>query len=75
MMRGDRVSDEVGHAWVCDGCRYALDSSGRLLDGYLHVNWGWDGSSNGYFSCAPFDFANESDYYPTNYFSINVYNP
>lgn len=29
-----------GHAFVCDG----MDS-----EGYLHVNWGWGGLSNGYF--------------------------
>lgn len=29
-----------GHAFVCDG---------RDVKGYLHINWGWDGSSNGYF--------------------------
>ncbi len=28
-----------GHAFVCDGYK----------DGYLHINWGWDGISNGYF--------------------------
>lgn len=30
-----------GHAWVCDG----YDASD-----YFHMNWGWSGSSNGYFS-------------------------
>ena len=29
------------HAFVVDGCRAA--------DGYLHVNWGWNGDANGYF--------------------------
>jgi hypothetical protein len=29
-----------GHAWVCDG----YDNSDRF-----HMNWGWSGSSNGYF--------------------------
>lgn len=29
-----------GHAWVCDG----YDASDRF-----HMNWGWSGSSNGYF--------------------------
>lgn len=29
-----------GHAFVCDG----YDS-----EGYVHINWGWYGSSNGYF--------------------------
>lgn len=30
-----------GHAWVCDG----YDAND-----YFHMNWGWSGSSNGYFS-------------------------
>lgn len=28
-----------GHAFICDGYR----------DGFLHINWGWNGGSNGYF--------------------------
>ncbi|MEO8760232.1 MAG: thiol protease/hemagglutinin PrtT [Bacteroidia bacterium] len=31
---------EGGHTWVCDG----YDSND-----YLHMNWGWGGSDNGYF--------------------------
>lgn len=34
-----------GHAFVLDGYRYD-DTEGR---GYFHVNWGWNGSSNGYY--------------------------
>ena len=30
-----------GHAFVCDGMQ---------SNGYLHINWGWSGSSDGYFS-------------------------
>lgn len=37
---GATVNQE-GHAFVCDGMR---------SDGYLHINWGWDGISNGYFA-------------------------
>lgn len=33
-------NDEAGHAFVCDG----YDT-----DGYFHINWGWGGTSNGYF--------------------------
>jgi hypothetical protein len=29
-----------GHAWVCDG---------YMATDYYHMNWGWSGSSNGYF--------------------------
>lgn len=30
-----------GHAFICDG---------NDADGYLHINWGWGGMSNGYFN-------------------------
>ena len=30
-----------GHAFVCDGMQ---------ANGYLHINWGWTGTSDGYFS-------------------------
>ena len=30
-----------GHAFVCDGMQ---------SNGYLHINWGWSGTSDGYFS-------------------------
>lgn len=34
-------SDEAGHAFVCDG----YDA-----DGLFHINWGWGGQDDGYFS-------------------------
>ncbi len=37
--RGYAENDGGGHAWNVDGYQ----------DGYLHCNWGWGGSSNGYF--------------------------
>lgn len=36
----DGYNDEGGHAFVCDG----YDTNG-----YFHINWGWNGSSDGYF--------------------------
>lgn len=33
------TKSKAGHAFVCDGYK----------EGYLHINWGWDGISNGYF--------------------------
>ena len=36
---GSTVNQE-GHAFVCDGMQ---------SDGYLHINWGWNGVANGYF--------------------------
>lgn len=35
-------TEEVGHQWVCDGWR-----SG---DDMFHMNWGWSGNSNGWFT-------------------------
>ena len=37
------TTKRVGHAWVCDGW-YINNYSN-----YLHFNWGWDGTSNGYY--------------------------
>ena len=37
---GSTVNQE-GHAFVCDGIK---------SDGYLHINWGWNGMANGYFA-------------------------
>ena len=34
------TSDGSGHAWVVDGYN---------SDGYLHVNWGWEGDYDGFF--------------------------
>lgn len=39
---GQQVSGS-GHAFVCDGYK----------DGLYHINWGWSGSSNGYFLLTP----------------------
>lgn len=41
LYRGRNSAQNTGHAWVCDG----YDASNNF-----HMNWGWDGSSNGYFS-------------------------
>jgi len=42
-LAGEAGNEDVGHAFVCDGYKtYNNDS-------YFHINWGWGGSSNGYF--------------------------
>ncbi len=38
-----------GHAFICDG----------YMDGYLHINWGWNGTSNGYYDVDIFDFKHD----------------
>ncbi len=35
------TKNQEGHAFVCDGMQE---------DGYIHINWGWYGLSNGYFA-------------------------
>lgn len=39
-MSGYTTNNE-GHAFVCDGMQ---------SNGYIHINWGWDGYYNGYFA-------------------------
>ncbi len=39
-MSGHTTNNE-GHAFVCDGMQ---------SNGYIHINWGWDGYYNGYFA-------------------------
>lgn len=41
MMYEGYTSTYAGHEFVCDGY--------RAIDGYYHINWGWGGSSNGYY--------------------------
>ena len=40
---GDGTVGESGHAFICDG--YSIDNSNC----YFHFNWGWCGSSDGYY--------------------------
>lgn len=40
-----------GHAFICDG----------YVDGYLHINWGWNGSSNGYFDVDILDYKRDKN--------------
>lgn len=40
-------ADNGGHAFVCDG----YDGQGRF-----HINWGWDGLANSYFSLSVLDY-------------------
>jgi len=54
-----------GHAWVCDGARSTMacyeDEFGNYYGiGYssFHMNWGWGGSNNGYYSLGHFNTTN-----------------
>lgn len=52
------VQEQLGHAWVADGyhiyysCENAEDPEAEpyTVTKYLHMNWGWHGWYNGYFS-------------------------
>lgn len=60
-MRADVRNETSGHAWVTDGYLkedkiYEIHYSNHLpmseeveTSYYFHMNWGWDGSSNGYY--------------------------
>ena len=38
---GGSTVNQEGHAFVCDGMK---------SDGYVHINWGWNGMADGYFA-------------------------
>jgi streptopain len=44
---------EDGHAWVCDGYQKNNNCTNTFLN--LHMNWGWDGSWNGWYSSSNFN--------------------
>ena len=45
-----RTVNNEGHAFVCDGIK---------SDGYLHINWGWNGVCDGYFAFSVLDPENQ----------------
>jgi photosystem II stability/assembly factor-like uncharacterized protein len=52
MLSGDNLGAAgTGHEWVCDGYNGALN---------FHMNWGWSGSSNGYFALTALNPAGEN---------------
>lgn len=67
------VGDTGGHAWVCDGGQKIGNlASFTNIDGsieqrfigsyYLHYNWGWGGTDNGYFLSTVFDTSDAYSY-------------
>ena len=50
----DGQSSSGGHAFVCDG---------YSEDGTFHINWGWDGYSNGYFVLSTLDAEGDGNGY------------
>lgn len=72
-LKGTNINNNNGHAWVVDGCNYCVDSKDetKILDSYLHCDWGWGGTGNGYFSGSVFNVNNRS-YKPMNYFAVKI---
>ena len=87
VMTGIR-NDSIGHMWVVDGylkmtiTEYLYAGIGQTgpttyQEIYNHVNWGWDGRSNGYFLSNIFNVGNiyrpdPNVWGPTN--TSNIYN-
>ena len=46
VLMGGATKKNEGHEFVCDGVN---------ADGYFHINWGWSGSSDGYFALSALD--------------------
>ena len=53
----------VGHFWVCDGYQ---DTT------YFHMNWGWGGSSNGYYTLDNLQGFNTYQYIGVNFYPDTV---
>lgn len=45
---GAQSSTGSGHMWVCDGWKRHIYDNATYYD-YLNMNWGWNGSSNGFY--------------------------
>ena len=50
-MRGSDTAGRGGHAWVADACTYCVNYfTNDTTMAELHIDWGWGGSNNGYYS-------------------------
>lgn len=61
LMRGSDMNEGVGHAWVIDGADYYTNlqqdehTLPSIISVYMHCDWGWNGSANGYYCGEVFD--------------------
>ena len=64
---------ENGHAWVCDGYKKNTVTSPtyRYSYKYLHMNWGWDGELNDWYSYSDWSPSSSRSY---NYKRCMIYN-
>ena len=68
---GYDIDGKGGHAWVSDGCSYCVDynNNDKIKNCYIHCDWGWGGSADGYYTGAVFK-ALDYNIKPTNYFAL-----
>lgn len=53
---GRDMDKSGGHAFISDGCRYCVHPDDNSIQNvYLHIDWGWGGKSNGYFTGTVFE--------------------
>jgi Peptidase C10 family/Spi protease inhibitor len=50
LLDGDATKGPGGHVWVCDGYKKINSNCATSEIYYWHMNWGWGGTGNGYFS-------------------------
>ena len=59
---GSTINNE-GHAFVCDGYQEQTitnaDTGEQITNNYFHINWGWGGTSDGYFLIGTLDPATQ----------------
>lgn len=73
IMRGEASASNAGHAWVCDGWKRHTYNNVTYYD-YLNMNWGWDGSSNGFYLVEnPISFNAGGHLFNRNFKTIHVY--
>ena len=70
-LRGSDIDDKGGHAWVSDACYFCVDLNDqtKILDTYIHCDWGWGGSCNGYYSGSVFEVSSYK-FRPSDYFAV-----
>ena len=64
-MAGEAGHEEVGHAFICDGYQE------KNNDSYFHINWGWAGSSDGYFKLSL--LSSQSYQYDTTQYEYSIH--
>lgn len=71
----DYIHDPDGfrHAWTVDGCSFCwkdIDNHKKGVDNlFVHCNWGWGGTGNGYFY-GPIFSPKNYQFWDLHYFSV-----